>query len=251
MASTNDERAFIPGPVSLGSAFAELPGVDRRRTRSAMQDVAPGVDLLEMSAGRRHPWAAGGVCLVACAALLGAWLFAPPASTTSVVVAAADLAPGHIITQADLRIVDVGRSHGFRSVPAERRDALVGAAARALIPEGTLFHPDHVVAPGLAVPRGKVVVGAVLTPGALPVPALRPGDPVVVLAATAGGDGDDRHVFAGAAAIDGAEVWAVEDVTLPSTPGAVWVALLVDVADQTEVAHAAAADHLRLGLVAP
>lgn len=242
MASSNDHGAFSPSQVTFGSIMSGVPDADHRRCGTATTPVDLVTDPLGVVDARAHWRPAGGVLLLAIVALIGAWMFVSPPSNISVVVAARDLGPGHVVTPGDIRIVDVGGAHGYRSVPATQRELLIGRAARAFIPEGSLIHPDLVVARGSAVPTGKVVLGAELAGGAVPVAGLRSGDRVVVLAASPGRSGASR--------LGVAEVWAVEVVPSTSPPGRMWVALLVDAARQTAVAQAAAAGHLRLGLVA-
>jgi len=220
--------------------------------RSAPDADAAGVAVESLSppTRRRPSWLVGGVLLIALAALLGAYLFSQATDTISVTVAATDLPPGHIVTRADLRAVDVSRTGDLRAVQIEQQDLIVGSAARSLIPAGTVLHTGLFVSPTAAVPDGKVVVGGAFTAGAVPVAGLRPGDRVVLfrvgsansLAAAASDDP--------AAELGVGEVWSVEDGGSGSSQR-VWVALLVDASIQGDVVQAAAADRLRLGLVAP
>ncbi|HWL44317.1 MAG TPA: SAF domain-containing protein [Ilumatobacter sp.] len=201
---------------------------------------------------RRPSWLAGGVLLVALAALLGVWLFSSATSTISVMVAADDLPPGHVVTRADLRVVEMGQAGGLRAIQVHQQDLVVGSAARSLIPEGTVVHTGLFTTPQAAVPPGKVVVGGAFAAGAVPVPSLRPGDRVVLLSTTPAPLGAATEVTHTAIELGAAEVWAVEGAaSAGSSSTKVWVSLLVDVAIQGQVAQAAASDQLRLGLVAP
>lgn len=209
------------------------------------------VESLSPPIRRRPSWLAGGVLLVTLAALLGVWLFSSATSTLSVMVAAHDLPPGHVVTRADLRVVEMGRTGGLRAVQVHQQDLVVGSAARALIPEGTVVHTGLFTTPDAAVPAGKVVVGGAFVAGAVPVANLRPGDRVVLLATPDAALGAGAEAAA-ATELGSAEVWAVEGAaSAGSASEKVWVSLLVDVAIQGPVAQAAAAEQLRLGLVAP
>lgn len=227
------------------------------RRRPARPAAAPpgeaiAVESLSPPTRRRPSWLAGGVLLVALAALLGVWLFSSATSTISVMVAARDLPPGHVVGRGDLRAVEMGKTGGLRAVQVHQQDLIVGSAARALIPEGTMIHTGLVTSPAAAVPAGKVVVGGAFAAGAVPVPGLRPGDRVVLLSTATGPIGAATETEAVASELGSAEVWAVEGAaSAGSVSEKVWVSLLVDTAIQGHVAQAAAAEQLRLGLVAP
>jgi hypothetical protein len=231
-------------PDRRGRKHAGVPAADAR------QPVA--VESLSAPTRRRPSWLAGGVLLVALAALLGAWLFSSATSTLSVMVAAQDLPPGHVVTRADLRVVEMGQTGGLRAIQVHQQDLVVGSTARDLIPEGTLVHTGLFTTPDAAVPPGKVVVGGAFAAGAAPVANLRPGDAVVLLATPHTPLGADTEATPTAVELGTAEVWAVEGAaSAGSASEKVWVALLVDAAIQGTVAQAAATDALRLGLVAP
>lgn len=222
---------------------AETPAA----TGSAADAVA--VESISPPTRRRPSWLAAGALLIALAALLGAWVYSSATSTISVMVAARDLPPGHVVTPADLRVVEMGRTGGMRAVQAEQQDLLIGTAARALVPEGTVVHTGLFTPPASVVPAGKVVVGGSFAAGATPVANLRPGHRVVLLevsSSTLGlGESDASAIDLGAA-----EVWAVEgSASSGAASERVWISLLVDASIQTDVADAAANDRLRLGLV--
>src|SRR5262245_51660193 len=91
---------------------------------------------------RRPSWGVAGVALVGVAALIGAWVFTAMSDTMRVVVAARDLAPGEVVTAADLRVVEFGRSSGVRAIAPEQQELIVGEAARGPIPAGTVLNTD-------------------------------------------------------------------------------------------------------------
>ncbi len=229
-----------------------LGSVRRRRTEEAAASAGVEhlpVESLSPPARRRPSWLAAGALLIALAALLGAWVYSSATSTISVMVAARDLPPGHVVTPADLRVVEMGRAGGLRAVQVDQQELLLGTAARALIPEGTVVHTGLFTRPESVVPPGKVVVGGSFTAGATPVADLRPGQRVVLLEVSSStlGLGDPD---AAALELGTAEVWAVQgSASSGAASERVWISLLVDTSIQTDVADAAANDRLRLGLV--
>lgn len=219
--------------------------------RIAGDDIA--VESLRAPTRRRPSWLAAGALLIAVAALLGVWLFSSATSTITVVVAAHDLPPGHVVTRADLRAVEMGKTGGLRAIQVDQQDLVLGAAARAMVPEGTVINTGLFTAPTAVVPAGKVVIGGAFAAGAVPVANLRPGDRVVLLAATPAGAAATGLDAAGVATELGTgEVWAVDGAASASAISEkMWISLLVDDALQGPVAQAAASERLRLGLVPP
>lgn len=193
-----------------------------------------------IGAGRRKrlPWLALAVVLVVGGGLLVGLLVQSAGDRTSVLAAARALAPGQVIEAADLRVVDVGVDGEASMVPATSRASVVGQVAVVGIPEGSLLSAGQ-LAPDGGVEPGSVVVGALLAPGELPVPTLRSGD-VVELVAVSGGQGAERE------SLGQGSVFA----TAPGTQtGSVFVSLTVDAAIAEEVADVAAQQRLRLLLL--
>lgn len=166
----------------------------------------------------------------------GALLFAvagrPSTATRPVLVAAVDLAPGDVVADNDLRVVDIASDGAFSSVAAAERSSLVGRRARTSVAKGTVVYAG-LFASGASVPDGQVVVGAALTAGELPVATLQPGDRVRVLDVADSGGG----VVAEA---------VVFDVRPLASQGGQFVSLRVAAADGAAVAEAAAGGRLRL-----
>src|SRR5690606_12625396 len=144
-------------------------------------DARPvAVESLSPPTRRRPSWLVGGALLIALAALLGAYLISQATDTISVTVAAHDLPPGHVVSRADLKAVDISRTGDLRAVLTGQSSPLVGSAAGGLTPAGTVLHTGLFVRPDAAVPAGKVVVGGAFAAGAAPVSALRAGDRVAL-----------------------------------------------------------------------
>ncbi len=208
---------------------------------------APSPVSLASPKHRRPSWVVAGVTLVAVAALLGAWVFAATSDTMRVMVAGRDVAPGELITPADLRVVELGRSGSVRAIQPDQQDLIVGQAARGPIPAGTVLNTDLFADREQVVPDGEVVVGAALVAGAAPTAGLAAGDRVNVLGV----------VKSTGAVIDGqpeaivlttGTVWSVQQPATGGGSAGWWVSLLIPETSQTAVAQAAADGLLRLSL---
>jgi Flp pilus assembly protein CpaB len=196
---------------------------------------------------RRPSWVVAGVALVAFAALLGAWVFATTSDTMRVVVAARDLAPGEVVTAADLRVVEFGRSGDVRAVQAEQQELILGQAARGPIPAGTVLNTDLFSDREKVISAGDVVVGAALAPGAVPTAGLAAGDLVNVLGVVKTTGAED--VGPVATVLTTGTVWAVAQPTASGASPAWWVSLLIPEDAQTAVAQAASDGVLRLSMM--
>lgn len=189
---------------------------------------------------RRMPWLALALVLVVGGGLLVGLLVQSAAERSTVLAAARSIAPGQVITDADLRVVDVGVDGEAALVPAASRPSIVGKVAVVGIPEGALLAPGQVAAGG-GIEPGTVVVGALLAPGELPVSTLRAGDDVE-LVAVSGGQGADRETLGTGTVF----------TTAPGTQtGSVFVSLVVDEAIAEQVADVASQQRLRLLLLPP
>ena len=187
---------------------------------------------------RRMPWLALALVLVVGGGLLVGLLVQSAAERSTVLAAARSIAPGQVITDADLRVVDVGVDGEAALVPAASRPSIVGKVAVVGIPEGALLAPGQVAAGG-GIEPGTVVVGALLAPGELPVSTLRAGDGVE-LVAVSGGQGADRETLGTGTVF----------TTAPGTQtGSVFVSLVVDEAIAELVADVASQQRLRLLLL--
>lgn len=187
---------------------------------------------------RRRPLIALGALMVVMSALVAAWLVASASETRRVVVANGDLVPGRQIEEGDLLVVEVGSGLESSSISADQQDRILGRFVVGPIPSGTLLNESMLIDRESVVPRGRVVVGAVLAPGQLPVEMLAVGDQVELI------DTGDGGQDGAATAIGIGEVFA-----LSTTDGGYWVAIEVAKKNRLSVAGAAANDRLSLGMV--
>jgi len=184
------------------------------------------------------PWLALALVLVVGGGLLVGLLVQSAAERSAVLAAARSIAPGQMITDADLRVVEVGVDGAASLVAATSRPNIVGKVAVVGIPEGALLAPGQVAAGG-GIEPGTVVVGALLSPGELPVSTLRAGD-AVELVAVSGGQGAEREALG----------TGIVFTTAPGTQtGSVFVSLVVDEAIAEQVADVASQQRLRLLLL--
>ena len=208
---------------------------------------APSPVSLASPKHRRPSWVVAGVTLVAVAALLGAWVFAATSDTMRVMVAARDVAPGEVISPADLRVVELGLSGSVRAIQPDQQDLIVGQAARGPIPAGTVLNTDLFADREQVIPGGEVVVGAALAAGAAPTAGLAAGDRVNVLGVVkstgAATDGQPEAIV-----LTTGTVWSVQQPAAGGGSAGWWVSLLIPERAQTAVAQAAADGLLRLSL---
>jgi len=186
---------------------------------------------------KRVPWVALGVILVVAGALMFGLMVQSAGARKAAVVAARDINPGQVIELGDLRVVDVAIDGAASTVPAADRGQLVGKTATSRIPAGAFVSAGQ-FADGSGVAPGRVVVGALLGPGGLPVPNLWVGDEVTLLEAR-----DTESSSSGNEPLGGASIYLV---TPGSQPGTQFVSLVVDESLAQRVADAAAAQRLRL-----
>jgi len=188
---------------------------------------------------KRVPWVALGVILVVAGALVFGLMVQSAGRRVAVVVAARDINAGQVIGAGDLRVIDVAIDGVASTVPASRRGELIGQTATSRVPAGAvLSRGQFAAASGLA--PGRVVVGALLGPGGLPVPNLRVGDRVIVLEA--------REAERSSAATEPLGDATIYLVTPGTQPGTQFVSLVVDEVLAQRVADAAAGQRLRLVL---
>lgn len=199
---------------------------------------APSPVRVRSARSRRMPWLALALVLVVGGGLLVGLLLQSAADRSTVLAAARSMSPGQVITDADLRVVDVGVDGEAALVAAASRSSVVGKVAVVGIPEGALLAPGQVAAGG-GIEAGTVVVGALLAPGELPVSTLRAGD-AVELVAVSGGQGADRESLG---------TGTVFATAVGTQTGSVFVSLVVDEAIAEQVADVASQQRLRLLLL--
>ena len=194
----------------------------------------------------RTSWIALGLLVLVAFGLLGAITVARVAGRAPVLALAQPVERGEQLESADLMVVSVGTDDNVAVVPSADRDELLGLTATAGMEAGTLVNRGQ-FAVGPSVAAGSSVVGLALVPGQYPTVNLRPGDRVVVVrtpASTPTGE-DDRGATVLA---DRAEVFAVEP--LSETARTLMVSIVIGQDAIPEVAAAAAADRIRLALLA-
>jgi len=186
---------------------------------------------------RRVPWVALGVILVVAGALIFGLMVQSAGDRTAVVVAARDINPGQVIEARDLRVVDAAIDGAAATVPASQRGELIGQTATSHIPAGSVLSRGQFAA-GSGLAAGRVVVGALLGPGGLPVPNLRVGDQVTLLEAR-----DTERSATETEPLGNASVYMATPGTQPGTQ---FVSLVVDDDLAQRVTDAAAGQRLRL-----
>jgi hypothetical protein len=183
-------------------------------------------------------------------------VYSGAAQRTLVLAVARDVAPGEVISDADLRDIELSAGAGIKAVPASERKAVVGQrAAVALAPGSLLAHSQLASSPRLA--AGEALVPVALPAGRFP-SELGPGDKVAVVATAPGGsalfDGAQQPLAAQDSGSSGAspvlvqaKVLSVRIETAP-TRGAL-ISLVVDDKSAPAVLAASAAGRVGLLLV--
>ena len=184
-----------------------------------------------------------GTAIVVAGGLIGALMFGSGRDSQQVLVASRAIDAGSVLTSADVKGVEVSGDLGFRATSAGNLETLIGKVAAVPIAVGTLIVAEQLQLRQSA-PIGKVLVGMVLDPGALPSPDLRFGDRVQVLATS----NPNAVVDETAAVMTDATVWRVWGGLEGSGRRTVTLAVPSGVA--TRVGDAAARNLIRL-LVVP
>jgi hypothetical protein len=127
---------------------------------------------------RRPALAAVAVLLILAGALASGLLVYRSGERTDVLVARADIDPGHRMTAADFTTARVA-ADGSAVVDAAARQNFVGSVATTRIPAGTLVNRSMFLK-GSIVPENGAVVGLVLAPNQRPAEDLQPGEVVRV-----------------------------------------------------------------------
>ena len=159
------------------------------QTRSADPARRPGSR--PMSLGRDLPrvprrygqWA-GAVLFIVMAVLLAGWFWQQRSDRQPVLVIAAPVAAGEVISAADLDIVEVSGVKG--AIPSEDSASVIGSTAAVGLVEGQVLTQQMVTANPIPGP-GQRVVGLQLDATRAP-SGLVPGDIVMVVAVPPAGD---------------------------------------------------------------
>jgi hypothetical protein len=209
-------------------------------------DVAPpSITRLVRPRQRQTSIAIVGLALVLACALGAALLARSSAHRVQVVVAAHDLQPGVAIQPSDLRVTGVSPDTNARFIAASAAGDVIGHLPRGFIPAGTPLNAA-MVAETVQVPIGNTIVGAVLSPGAVPT-ALQVGQrvDVVVVAKDSGGA---TAAQTSPAVVGPAVVYSVAPAA-SNADGGEWVSLEAQQSLGPVIAQAAQDGVLRLELV--
>lgn len=200
---------------------------------------------------RRPVLTALGLVLVVAGALGSAVVVHRTGERVDVLVARDDIAPGQLVTAADLRTARVA-ADGAAVVPADALQNFVGTHATTRIPADTLVNRTMFLAGG-TVPAGAAVVGVVVRPEQRPTAPLVAGDVVRAYLVAADGATTVSGEPAGTVLLDAARVVGGDASAGPASgagdltaSGAGEVSLLVPEADAASVVAAAAAGQVAL-----
>lgn len=114
------------------------------------------------------------VLLVVVGALSFAYITVLVKDTVPVVVVAADVPRGEVITQAALGTAEITLDPGLDTVPAEESAQLVGKRAAVDLAAGGILTPGSVTDTSIPA-EGESVVGVAVTPAQMPVEPLQAG----------------------------------------------------------------------------
>lgn len=215
-----------------------LPGRSSGATDPSIPPLRVAAD-----AARRPGVALAAVLVIAvCAALAGTLLIR--ADRRVPVLALSQPVPaGHLIGDADLRVVRVGAS-GIPLVPARDRRDVVGATAAVDLLAGVLLTRDMLTEPFIPGP-GEAIVGVALKPGQLPAGGLKPSDHVQVVSTGATGEGLSNTP--GAVVLAGSA--RVFDVRTDESSELVTISVVVPQPTAAAIARAASAGEASLVLL--
>ncbi|MFL1427524.1 MULTISPECIES: SAF domain-containing protein [unclassified Nocardiopsis] len=170
------------------------------------------------------------LALMAAGATTGVLALAQVDQRSPVLVAAADLPAGHVLTPADVRVVELAGADGLPTVsdPAQ----VVGAVLALPVAEGGLLSEEIVGGDGAQLAANEVAVSAQLGPGRVP-SSVRTGSRVVVVI-TGADEGDISYPA------------VVQSLVAAETGNGTLVDLVVDASHATILARAAAEEQLAL-----
>ncbi|MGO2045765.1 MAG: SAF domain-containing protein [Brachybacterium tyrofermentans] len=160
-----------------------------------------------------------GVALIAVCAVGTWWITDRMSTTNQVVVAAADVSQGQVLTAEDLTTTDVNVPAGTAVITGSELDSLVGQRSTAAIEEGALLSPRQISSEALP-GAGAAIVGVKVLPGQIPAQNVEPGDAVEVVGTPKPGDdppSGDAPVIVG----------TIQAIGQPTTDGSIVVDVLV------------------------
>lgn len=175
-----------------------------------------------------------GAVLLTISAILAVLVYGNLGDRSAVLAAAAEIRPGQMIEESDVKVVRVAADPDVATVPASRRADIVGKRAAVGLTPGSLLAPESVTA-GPGIPAGNTIIGAVVKPGQYPI-GLREGDEIVVLVVSEGSENSS-----------GVEAVAIiVSVSSRSGPEGTAIALAVPSANASALARAGAQGRLIL-----
>ncbi|WP_331731624.1 SAF domain-containing protein [Kitasatospora sp. NBC_01300] len=193
---------------------------------------------------RRPALVAVGVALAAVAGLTAGYMVDRAGNRVEVIAVARPIPAGKVISADDLKSVSVSMDPALHPVPVGRAHDILGKAAAADLPAGTLVTDDSVRA-GQPLRAGKDTVGVLAKVGQLPAQSLQAGDEVQVVSTP--GAQEDKASPAARPSTIGAVVLQVGE---PDPNGARVVDLAVNPVDSPVVASWAATGRIALVLKA-
>jgi hypothetical protein len=185
------------------------------------------------------------VFVVAVSALVAVVLFSQASARDPILALANSVERGQAVASDDLMVVYVATDDPIASLPADAVAGLVGLAAVADLDAGTIVTPAHFVSRSV-LDGGDGVVGLALAPGEYPTPMLAPGD-VVDVVVTSRSSAESGAAATGDMVVASAVVFDIAEL---GTRGERFISLQMPAGAAAEVAGAAAADRVRLVLVA-
>lgn len=129
---------------------------------------------------RRRGLLAGGLGLVAAAALAAVFLVDTLTDTHSVLAMSTSVVRGQTITDADLTVASITLDPALAPVASADRDQVVGRRAALDLPAGSIVTAEAVTE-AVSPAAGEELVGLAVTPTQLPVEPLAPGDVIRVV----------------------------------------------------------------------
>lgn len=224
-------KTKTPGPAGVDAAS---------RVNGSQIPVRPG----GLPTRQRRPgYIALLVVLVIGLGLAGGFLYTSAGSKATVLVVAADVPAGQVITRGDVTSASVAGD--VKAIPAGQIGAVVGRRAVVELLAGTVLQPA-MLGSGPKIAAGSVQVGLELPPGSLPAGGLLAGDSVQVWRLPAKNAADTA-----AAPVLVAQATVAQAVKDPSRAGGFLVTVTVPKTDAAAVVAAGGAGLATLVLVGP
>ncbi|MGO1325099.1 MAG: SAF domain-containing protein [Brevibacterium aurantiacum] len=190
---------------------------------------------------RRPALIALGIALIIVCGLGAFWLVDRLSTTSQVVVAAAGVPEGQVLTAEDLTVIDVNVPSGTAIVPGSDLETLVGQRAVGPLEEGALITPGDVSTASFPA-EGSAVVGVKVSAGQIPTADVDPGDPIRIVGTPREGDdppSGDAPVITG----------TVQAISQPTTDGILVVDVLVSDDQSATLAALSATGRISIVLV--